>query len=1021
MAVRWLKILNQKPKIAFLSRSQMFTLLATLVLANFITLIMGFSGLGFLFMWVGFSVGAFILLGNKPHEFADRLDKPPGEGEEWINANLKWVNPANKKAWRDSQKPVGRVKYVQGFKGIPLDNYSDLHAVHEIGIGGDQFTVWLYCQKGTIDRWYAQIPLKLSGIHPETPQEEVKARLAKISAAGGDFPRGQRLKIVQGCRSHCRERVETLEEQAQLADCELISCLNHNEASNTKRLTANRVRQQWYSYVVLEWEKNNFGQKGDWWGLLAHLWSQWLTWLWGEQRDLEKKLYSHLAREIHRDCYRVWGSYLGRRWNLGIEPLSWSQAWEYLWYSLNDINSSPEPIPVLVQTKQRGRRLSSQIYIRDANNPRSLLSVLLSQNPLRARNGYAAIRMRGKWAGAVVLDRPRLDEYEPEEQFTWLWKILGALGDAEVSVQIEGKSKAETIFNLIQIGKQEKNFQQLSEWMGDDYNISSTSNQQESYRVREQLNAGEEVFWGSVVIWLFRDSLEELNKDQERLCARSEGGKLIPEPSTCFRLFLECSMLNNWVQMGGVKQIKGQRTVVSDRRITFDSRTLTGILPLCKPQDIHESGVEFLYAGGSSEPCGYSLYLDNITRPLHMLVVAPTDSGKGTLVAKFITNCLSREVRLVGMDLSEEGKSSFALYGKLLGDRGAVVNLLENCFNILGQPNYVQEIAGDLQERDRRQLLWQSQLQTVIMAIVVGKLDESFLIQRIEALIIRLLSIFLADSEIRSRYQQGSPPTLEALLPFCTQEKLQWSDWDEEDEKARRHIVHRLKTKLADPSIGKALSSPSNIPKGLKFLIFAFNNLGSDENAQIMSLVAHMACVNFTLSSKDVFILIDEFTRLGKNPYFRKLAQYYLTTGRKEGVSSCVISQTWKAIGSDPDMAENFEYCFVGRVNANAVRNYAQSFRIPETALEQLTQNSSSTQFDRSNLARSWLLLHQRTQSWWHVKSCSAPLELGILATNPSEKEQRESILGQPEYTGSITNQLRGIKQFSHECFLSQK
>jgi hypothetical protein len=86
---------------------------------------------------------------------------------------------------------------------------------------------------------------------------------------------------------------------------------------------------------------------------------------------------------------------------------------------------------------------------------------------------------------------------------------------------------------------------------------------------------------------------------------------------------------------------------------------------------------------------------------------------------------------------------------------------------------------------------WKDFIRRALSAIAMGKIHNPHLAQRVDALLIRALDVFLRDPEIITRYNRAfemgwrSPewqqiPTLPDFIKFCTRERLNLRSSDPE-------------------------------------------------------------------------------------------------------------------------------------------------------------------------------------------------------------------------------------------------
>lgn len=94
---------------------------------------------------------------------------------------------------------------------------------------------------------------------------------------------------------------------------------------------------------------------------------------------------------------------------------------------------------------------------------------------------------------------------------------------------------------------------------------------------------------------------------------------------------------------------------LSERRLTLDTETVAGVLPLTVPRDIDNRGVEFITERGG-KPIFIDLFYEQISRAL---ITGESGSGKSILGWRFAIEALANNIPVVGMDISSGGNSTF--------------------------------------------------------------------------------------------------------------------------------------------------------------------------------------------------------------------------------------------------------------------------------------------------------------------------------------------------------------------------
>lgn len=1016
--IKWLAVFNRNSKIAFLPGRTFFSLLITGIISVLILIVTGtISAKNWISFWLMLFIFANIFTQSGIDNCLDLLKSNYGKNKDWIEIfDDPWIP-------QEPHKKFNKVKTIDGFTGIPFANFSDLDTI--LPIETEQETIAAILSRDRQKNFYAQIPLILEGIHPENDPGIIAARLNLVSDAFKDFPASERLEIVQSCRSNSDFAVKRLEELGDRAVPPVIGTIDYNQAERTKELTQLKIRQNWEHLAFCTWHepsRKKYIAERDFWGFCAFvcqsIFFKLKSWLFGINAA-KKIIYANLGARIYREGYLSWIN-LFKKSQLKVRPMLWTEVWEYFWYTYNPFSSEPRQIPFLVRVKEDKRCWSCKIFTAPTANkyilPQTLISTLLRGTPNRAgtpsaKAGTVAVRVAGNYCGIAYLSPSTEDkQWYPEARLKLFWNILSELGDASVKVQVELADKLEIQNKLIGISSEASNFERMSSYFGDNYNTYDNLGES-SREARSRLDDNSQLYKVVVEVHIYRDCLAELELAFKTLCESTFGVNFEREEMLTAQRWLEGLPINNLELIGPLKGVATRNPIICD------SLTLPGYLPLAKPKDVDNDGVEFLY---QTKKSGYPIFVNPFKNYSRICIAGKSGSGKSGMLVRLITYALSISIPVIIIDLSEKGTGTYQLYVKCLGKYGAFIDLLEHYFNPL-EPPYWQDL--DPQTIAKRLGIWQSDLLNFLMEIWSGGIHNDKLIERIRIINTALLRAFLEDRDVdrlfKDFWQYGEQvrsllPTLPDLKKYLSIEKLKLQNPRELDNDAIDHIRRAIEGIENDPILGKALCNTSTISFNPMISVFAFSSitLTSTHNSRILSSLTNLATTKLSLSHRKAFLILEEFSRLSKSIGFEKLGGDNFNMGRKEERICAVVVQDLEDLetcGVSSNILSNFDYCFIGKTNPITVNKYRKIWQVPDIVIDQICGDGSN--IDRANRSSLFILGYEN----YHipVRSFSSSIETVLTTTHGEEKHHLEEFLARPEYSSSLRDTLNGVIKFA--------
>jgi hypothetical protein len=186
---------------------------------------------------------------------------------------------------------------------------------------------------------------------------------------------------------------------------------------------------------------------------------------------------------------------------------------------------------------------------------------------------------------------------------------------------------------------------------------------------------GARAIHAAVTFLVYRPTPEQLTHACQMLSHSFGSAKVLRERNIAWQLWLETLPIT-------VSWLLHSSSLINERRLTLDTETVPGILPLTAVRDIDSKGVEFITKGG--KPVYVDLMHNQTSRAV---ITGESGSGKSVLGWRFAVDAIAANIPVVGMDISAGSGSTFETAVKLLGDDGAYYDITSGSSNLLEIPD----------------------------------------------------------------------------------------------------------------------------------------------------------------------------------------------------------------------------------------------------------------------------------------------------------------------------------------------
>lgn len=901
---------------------------------------------------------------------------------------------------------------------FPFENELDLCCLVRIEKDNRVLGAFLLNQGDISDENKFQVvfAFHVKGIHNQLYKEEVAAAWTNISEAMKFLLPGERCTFLLGRYSDDSDRQQSLDFFAEKCTLKLPTILMRNEQAKVQELTRRGMRSVWQQMVFCTWTADEFGErKTDPLSKLIYNLGKtsrfFLDGVTGRLSERQEQVLSKVLTKAYTEGFLQWEMLWNTKAGLEVSPFRDTELWQWIWGRFNTASAPPIPqLLTLKEDKDKGLRVFETLTAK-----KHATTVLISGERGRSscpghRQSTSRIYVKDKVCGVLRMVDTVGAWNSAREQLSWLWKILSEnhIRDTEAWVEVSPANRFLTEDNLHRQAKQSKTARERALLKGSGRDVGAEIKQEESFDAQKRLYKGAVPLNVAVVFLVYRENAETLDLACELLCNSFGTAKVVRERNIASQIWLETLPIT-W------RRILHSSSILTERRLVLESETVAGVLPLTVPRELDKQGAEFLTMRGGKSVC-----VDLFSYTQHALVTGRTGSGKSVLLWRFMLDALSQGIPVVGMDMpAADGESSFKTGIELLGDAGAYFDLSRAANNLMEPPDLQR---FDANERASRMKSWRSFIRNALGVIVMGRLNSPHLAQRVDAILMQALDIFLSDPDIIERYNLAfnkgwksaewqDMPTLKDFVRFCSIARLDICKPEAIDHQAINQITSQIQALLVSP-LGAAIGKPSSFSPEPMVKFYALTGLTNDQDSYTMAVAAKAACLRVALSYPKSLFVGDELSVLFKRDGFAAMVGELCATARKDGLSIILSSQDPDTICNSSAAAmimQNITYRLTGCITSNAVASFQRYLGYPP---EIIAQNASESFFPRrSDLYSCWLI--EKGGRFWQTRFYPSEMTLAVVATNQEERRARRAILAQ--YPNTIKGQLQGLAHFTRE------
>ncbi|MCG9890357.1 MAG: DUF87 domain-containing protein, partial [Thermosynechococcaceae cyanobacterium MS004] len=502
--------------------------------------------------------------------------------------------------------------------------------------------------------------------------------------------------------------------------------------------------------------------------------------------------------------------------------------------------------------------------------------------------------------------------------------------------------------------------------------VMAMRRREESVDARDKIEQNNPPCWMSLGIWLYRDSVEQLNTDINELAQMFMTAKV--ERSWH-------SAQQHWLQTWPFEW-NALLTKPYSRRQKYLSRDAIPQINLIKPCPLDKKGILFIHKEARTPS-----YLDIVSVvPNHTGVMGFTGAGKSVLMSDLALEPVIYNNPVVIFDFpAGDGRSTYTPLVETLrdcGKRAENFDVRRNRMNAIELPDLRSLRAvlspADYEDRVNDSLNDHVELLTTL---VLGANPNAGEFEDVNLALSRVYRAFHKEPSIKARYEAAitagfdttgyqEMPILEDFVAFAQRWFVDQLEADESVTEFSRQVVDKIVSRLKgrlDTPLGRSLNGSSSFSTNTDILVVAMTSVSEDTDSLIYAVSGMNVLLRKAMQSLESTCICDEGTTLFRLKPFAKKISMLPPTARKWGCNFILGAQTVTPIfdsGYGNAIFGNFSNILMGFASEEIVREMT-SERVglrPEIA--------------RKYLDTKYMANRQLSQSYWYLKRGTKHMEL---------------------------------------------
>jgi hypothetical protein len=859
----------------------------------------------------------------------------------------------------------------------------------------------------------------IGGYHSFLLEDQMKGLWEGVIAATRAMPEGEPLGGRLASFKSCDDRIEYLYDLIQKCSNGAIKQLLMAEVQRTEALAAAGLREP----KILQFFPSYIGRKKEdedtqadkavagVTGFLDTLYGLYK----GSSRTRKQKEAKAAFLDAYTQGFQVWKDLLSQSMGVNVTPMNPFQMWESLWKRFN--HSPVEPIPYLVtfhhdmfgsRFEEEGDRKShiTQYLQHDCTPQLDHQFVKLEHFDAHAQE------VKKNYVG-VMSFADKIEAWaNGYQQLRYLWNFISqdSITDTEIFFQVSAADKSRAAKEAASLYQQAlldiRNAEEKSR-----YAARAETQVSETKQLMLGLTQGDAPCWIGACVLVHRASMAELEQACLDIKTKLRPNRVDRERDVAWKVWLQSTFCDT----NPLMKIPG----VGDLRFKYQAHEVPGMLPLICTKSPDRTGVEFIARDGGTP---YPIDLFAQGKEENIGIIAGHRSGKSETALAFLTHALSQEIPGTVLDYpTKDGSSSFYHYTQYVG--GEYLDIGSESINLLEPPD-LRKLPKAKQAERFKDFLQSCRIQ--IVALLNPDPDDYQLKQGVDDVLDLALSVFFTDGLIQDRYEKAinaglgteawqDMPTLIDFAGYCIRERLPLQGLADNVDLDRilSFLQRRFAAKL-DPNkpLGQAIARPSTVKTDAPLIVFALRNM-TDEDSAVYSLAAFSVAARRSLQYEKSFVIFDEAQQLAGFDGICELAKSLLTTGTKQGIRTCMITNDFDALAKSKagsSVAATLNNVLIGRLEHHDAEAISKAFNIPAAVIAPTTGHKFY--LDKQTLSSSWL--YAKGGKYVYLRRYAPPRAMSLSASNNWERSVRDWYFEQYGLR-------EGLKQFSQTHIHSLK